>query len=924
MAEPVSRASVVEQLERILADPLFKKSQRLSHFLRFGVESVLTGAAAELKEYTFGVEVFERPSDYSPSIDPIVRVMAGRLRSKLAEYYVGPGVGDSVLIEFPRGGYVPQFSARHHAPPPSNGRVRRKSVGRAGEMAQLRGTWENLAESGGRIVMVSGEAGIGKTTFVEDFLSEVDARTVIARGHCSERLADTDAFAPLLDALDGLARSGGREVQLLQSTAPSWHAQVTVVQSQAPTHERLRRELAAFFEELARLRPVILVLEDLHWADASTCDMLAYLGQRLRGSAVLIVGTYRPSALGSAAHPLGPLKLRLQTWEICDDVPLPLLTREDIAQHLVNAFPGHRFPGVLAAILHDRTEGHPLFLTDLLRYLVDTHRLAIANGAWCLVGTEADVRRVIPTGTQAMISVKLAALDQVDREILRCGAVQGMQFDSAVVATVLSLDLMLVEDRLRALDGVHSLIAAAAEKEEVDGRAASDSLAYTFVHVVYQNALYASLTPSRRAANSLAVAEALCASGDDATRLQAAEIAVLYERGRDDANAAQYFLRAGRQAAGVFAYPEAVLLCDRGLKALASLTESRERDEQELRFTLTLGMARMSISGYAAPQVEQTYRRARDLCLKLNDGRRLVPVLWAIHTCVTNAGKLPESLDVALEMRRAADALGHKESIIESLHAYGTTLAFMGRLREARTVLEQIFIVAPLAQHEFRGSLYVIDPLVTSLSMLARLTTLLGDFETGRRMAGESLALAQRLSHPHSLVYARFWVGWILQTGGAHDEAVPHLEAAMELGQTHNLPLIVEWGRVVRGAALAQLGRRQEGLAEMRRSIDAQDAMGSRLERPYCLTLLAEALLAEGEAAEALVLCDQALEIGIRTASLDFQPEAHRCRGEALRALRHPLPEVLAELDTALGLARASGCLLLERRIAISRTALRA
>lgn len=921
MSDPLSHTSVAEQLDRILGDPLFRKSQRLSQFLRFGVERVLAGASTELKEYTFGVEVFERSADYSPSVDPIVRIMAGRLRSKLAEYYLSSGVADPILIEVPRGGYVPQFSLRSRAPEPSRISTRRASVGRAVEMARLGRIWDGLTNSGGRLVAISGEAGLGKTTFVEDFLSGVEPSTVIARGHCSERLADTDPFAPLLDALDGLMRLEEREAELLQSIAPSWHAQVCGVPSQPPSHERMRRELAAFFEGLARLRPVILFLEDLHWADASTCDLLVYLGQRLRGAAVLILGTYRPSALVATGHPFVVVRLRLKTLDICDEIPLSLLTRDDVAAYLANNFPENQFPSDFAATLHDRTEGHPLFLTDLLRHLADTTVLASTAGVWRLSCSTAEVRRVIPAGTQAMIGVKLASLDDADREILRCGAVQGMQFDSAIVAAVLAMDAIAVEDRLRALDRVHTLIAATDDDDRQTHRLSSR---YRFVHVFYQNALYQSLAPSRRAALSVAVAQALSDGGEHQFRPAATEIAVLYESGRDYANAAQHFLRAARHAAGVFAYPETVLLCQRGLRALATVPPSRTRDEQELLFTLTLGMAMMSSTGYASPEVESTYRRARELCLTLNDVRRLVPVLWAIHTCVTNAGKLAESLEVALEMRRAADALGRKESIVESLHAHGTTLAFMGRLHEAQQVLERIFTIAPVDQHEFRGSLYVIDPLVTSQSMLARLVTLLGDFEAGRRMASESLELAQRLAHPHSLAYARFWIGWILQTGGAHEEALPHLETAMELGRAHDLPLIVEWGRIVRGAALTQLDRRDEGIDEMRKSLRRQDAMGSRLERPYCLTLLAEAILSSGDAAQALALCDEALEIGRATESLDFQPETHRWRAEALRALGHSLSEVRAELDIALRLARSSGCVLLERRIDAGLTALSA
>ena len=142
----------------------------------------------------------------------------------------------------------------------------------------------------------------------------------------------------------------------------------------------------------------------------------------------------------------------------------------------------------------------------------------------------------------------------------------------------------------------------------------------------------------------------------------------------------------------------------------------------------------------------------------------------------------------------------------------------------------------------------------------------------------------------------------------------------MELGLTHDLPLVVEWGRVVRGAALAHLGRREEGIAEMRKSIEQQEAMGSGLERPYCLTLLAEALLTHGDAAEALSLCDRAVALADSTQSLDFQPETHRLRAEALRALRHPESAVRIEYDAALDLARGSGCALLERRIKRSRS----
>ena len=458
-------------------------------------------------------------------------------------------------------------------------------------------------------------------------------------------------------------------------------------------------------------------------------------------------------------------------------------------------------------------------------------------------------------------------------------------------------------------------------EEESDRPGLPLSVRYRFVHVFYQNALYASLTPSRRVVESLAVAGALTRSGPAAVQeAMAGELAVLYEIGREYSLAAQHFLQAARNAARVFAYPETVLLVERGLRALATLPESPERDGQELLFSLMLGMALMSTRGYAAPEVEHTHRRSRELCLKQKEVRRLVPVLWGIHTCETNGGRLMEALNTAHEIREAAELLGHRESLVTSLHALGTTLAFMGRLPEAREALERILALTPPEQHELRGSLYVLDPLVTTLSMLGRLLTLMGDGEAAQARATESVTLANRLGHPHSLAYATFWTGWILQFQGWHAASLEALESTMKLGRTHGFPLIVEWARVVRGSALVHLDRRDEALAEIRKSIERQDAMGSKLERAYCLTVFAEAMLRNGQSNEAIEKCDEALVLSQRTGGKCYDTETLRVRGEALLAQFGPSRRTEAEADFlhAIQQAREWRCTLLELRAAMS------
>jgi adenylate cyclase len=263
--------------------------------------------------------------------------------------------------------------------------------------------------------------------------------------------------------------------------------------------------------------------------------------------------------------------------------------------------------------------------------------------------------------------------------------------------------------------------------------------------------------------------------------------------------------------------------------------------------------------------------------------------------------------------------------MVESLHALGTTLAFMGRLAEAREALERIFAAYPVSQHLFHGSLYVLDPCVTSLSMLARLLAFLGYLDQAIEKAGASVELANRLAHSPSLAYATFWVGWVHHTRGECAEACRHLESSMDLSRKHGLPLFLEWGRIVRGSALARMGGAAEGISDIRKSIDRQEAMGSKLDRSYCLTVLAEALGAEGACEEALALCDEALEFGRRTQGRCYEPETHRVRGETLLCFGEDarLPEVEAEFECALEQSRQRKCRLLELRAAISYLRLR-
>jgi tetratricopeptide (TPR) repeat protein len=891
---------VLAQLDRILRHQLFANSPRLSAFLQYAVEAALSGELDRLKEIVIGAEVLGRGEAFDPQTDNVVRVTAIRLRGRLAEYYHHSGQSDPVIIDLPRGRYVPSFSiARFTAPVAAQTEAVasvRASVGREKERDRIRAAFLSSSSGAGTMVAIAGDAGMGKTTIVEDSLSEIQADPAaawIVRGRCSERLSNTDAFVPIFDCLADLIRTDpeGQVARLLEETAPTWFAQVAPGRradaagsvAREVSRERMRREFARLFETLSSVRPVVLFLDDLHWADASTCDLLAYLGSRMKDMRILILATYRPSGLPTA-HPFLPVRLSLERTGVCHEIPLGFLTASDVEQYLNIRFPGHTFPCQFVEVVRERTEGSPLFLSDMIGFLLNGGVLGNEAGQWRLAREVAEIRKVIPTTSHSMIRLQIEQFSALDRKILHCASVQGVEFDSEVVSRALALESMEVEEQLQSLERVHRFVRFIGERTCLD-RAVS--IRYRFAHVYYQNALYADLMPARRTALSLAVAHALVALNGDTSRSMAAEVALLFECGRDDGRASEFYLRAARYAASLFAYPEAIVLCERGLASLRLLPESRERDARELRFTQILALAQMATCGFAAPEAEKTHRRSRELCLRLNENGRLVKALWGIHTCVINAGELARALELAQEMRRVADESKDPVAIVESLHALGTTWAFMGNLVDARRALESILTVLPSDEHRFSPSVYVLDTYVTTLSMLARVLARLGFAQESLERARSSLSFANELAHPPSVAYATFWVGWMRHACGEYALGCSPLEAAMLLGHKHSLPQIVEWGRVVHGSCLAHLGNVADGMSEMQTSLDNQLAMHCLLERPYCLTLLAEALVLAGRAQEALILCDEALQIAHRTHARSYEEETHQIRRNALNLLKN-------------------------------------
>ena len=352
---------------------------------------------------------------------------------------------------------------------------------------------------------------------------------------------------------------------------------IRLADSKATSQERLKREFFAFLQELCRHRPLLLFLEDVHWTDTSTIDLLAYIATRFESLPMLVVVTYRAGEMVERMHPLMQLKLDLEARGSCRELSLQYLSKADVVSYLALEFPEHRLPPTFAEFLWQRTEGNPLFMVDLVRDLRDRKIIVQDQGRWILSQPIEKIGGEVPASVRSMIQRKIDSLSEPDRRLLQAASVEGAEFHSVVLAAAISADAAEVEERLENIERIHFFVQRIGEKEFPDGTL---TLHLRFVHALYQNALYAMLSPTRRTGLSAATANTLLRLHPGSQGSVAHQVALLFESARDFSRAAEFFQIAAERAAGVFANQEAATLARKGLEMLAKLPPSPEKTQK--------------------------------------------------------------------------------------------------------------------------------------------------------------------------------------------------------------------------------------------------------------------------------------------------------------------------------------------------------
>ena len=576
----------------------------------------------------------------------------------------------------------------------------RSLVGREAELRELDRCLEQAQRGTRSVVFVSGEAGIGKTTLVDAFLASVPVGAGVwcARGQCIAHYGSGEAYLPVFDALSRLSRELGTEplTACLRRYAPTWLSQMPALSSaahgpEAPPRpgpgtgrERMLRELTEALEALTVERPLILVLEDLQWSDYATLDLVSWLAERQEPARLLLLGTFRPVEVIVRDHPLQGVKQELIRRGRCVELPLELLSAAEVGQHLAARFGAAAPLHELARAIHQRTDGHPLFLVTLVDALVRGGWLVERAGEWrARPGIDAAAQE-IPKTVQELVEQQFQQLSAEDQRLLEAASVVGLEGSATAIAAALGDDGVTIEERCTALARRGQFLLTSGIEEWADGTVAGR---YRFRHTLHRQIVYDRLAVARRAQLHARIGARQEAGYGPQAAEHAAELATHFEQGRAYDRALHYRRQAAGNATRRHAHQEAIDHLRAGLALLPRLADAADRARVDLHLHLALGHALSAIHGPAAAAVGDAYARAQSLCEHVDHAPTQLAVLQGLRRFHLGRAQVQRARELGEDVLRVSERLGDVALRRKAHAALGTCLLYLGELAAARSHL---------------------------------------------------------------------------------------------------------------------------------------------------------------------------------------------------------------------------------------------
>jgi class 3 adenylate cyclase/predicted ATPase len=769
-------------------------------------------------------------------------------------------------------------------------------VGRAPERALLHSRWERAQEGEGQVVLISGEPGIGKSRLLQVLRGDVTDRAHTWIECATSAYHENTPFFCVIEMLQAaLAKQCGdstdQRIMLLEhalatsglepreavpriagliglSLPPGRYRPLGG--SPGQQRQQLITTLVEWLLGAAAIQPVVLVVEDLMWADPSTIELLELLGQQAATAPVLVLCTARPEF----RCPWPPRS----TFTV---VTLGRLSRHEVRQMVAGA-PSQHLETLVA-----RSDGVPLFAEELMHLMTDE------------AGRVAQTH--VPATLQDLLAARLDRLGSA-RQVAQIGAAIGRDFPYALLEAVAG---STVPDLDAALDRL-------ASAELLYTRGFPPDATYVFKHALIRDAAYGSLLKSRRRELHIAIARALTERFADTVEAMPELLAHHYTEAGELETAWRQWQRAGELGVARSAFLEAAGHFATALQVLGTLPEAPEHARQALNLQILLGQALAATKGYGAHEVSDAFARARELARRVGGTPELLSVLFGLWTSIAGQGELRIARDLADELLAVADRAGMRAEMVWGHLAHGINHYSLGDATAAHEHLGRVIDLYGAIERPASPS----DPGVMALSYASANSWALGLVHEAREHSRQSLELAERLRNPLAVAWAGFFAAALHVLLREPRQALARVDPLIALSADHRFPLFVALATIVRGAALSQDGRCTEGLAELRNGLALFRDTGQRVSHRLYLCWLAQAYLEAGATEDAAATVEEALSMA--TEERMFEPELHRLRAE-LRARQGADPALVeASFREALDLAHHQAARSLELRAATS------
>jgi class 3 adenylate cyclase/predicted ATPase len=779
-------------------------------------------------------------------------------------------------------------------------------VGRSEELSRLEDAWSSVCgDRHGRVVVVHGEPGIGKTRLVQGFRARAGAAASASwlEGRCSELHAGTVLYPVanyLEEALglrlvqgpkerrqrfeDGLARYRADHSQVLPLFASLLG--VPYESGAEPLEATPQRWRLALFEALTALvcgmadeEPVVVLLEDAHWSDPTTMEWLDHLASRIEATPVLVLVTHRTGWT--------------PRWSEARDVRSLALARLPGAEvtRLIERIAGEQrlAPDVVAEIV-SRADGIPLFAEELAKMVLES---------------DGGSPRDIPMTLRDSLT---ARLDRIPggKEVAQTASVLGRTFSLDLLCRVADGDEAEVR---RGVDALLRAQLVEACEGPPEGR-------YAFAHALIQETSYRLLLRRRRRTVHGRIARALLEDDGEGAARQPEVVAYHLTEADFAREAVGWWQRAGERALAASAADEASAHFRRGLecaRGLDGLTDC------EIAMQTSLGTALAMREGYGSAAVETAFSRARELAEASQDPGRLFGILRGLAGFYKVRAEHHEGALVGRRLMELAAGTAEPALAMEAAWVLGSVELFRGELLEAEHHLEEALAIYDPAAHRSHASLFGEEPGVAAHLHLAAVLWLLGRPAQASRCVGRGLALARASRHANTAALAHSLACLVYQAMGDVKRVARCGEVAMRIAREQGFSLWRALARMYLGWTVSRAGRAAEGIEEIRSGFEDWRATGARLGLPFQHAILAEELRRAGRGTEALELVEHAAEVAGATGERFFEPELLRLRGELLAEARGgTCNEAEAALAAAVAGAAAQGARALELRAALS------